>query len=474
MNNPIRRRLWAFALALSLMPLAALSEDLTEFMVDNAATEAAAPAAVEWTLPEDPSASFDFSHLPERAVNPLIQSELDEKLAGENPPTMARDITADVLLNGGTKLEKLRDGNYGTDYSPKMQNGARAITIEAPEGETLGHLEIRWMDPVGITVEEYDEAAGEWKFYRNFENSFYVQYIPLNGQQKVRFYALNNPKEKITVAEVRVLTPGELPADVQVWESPSSKADLMLVSTHPDDEVLWFGGLLPYYSIIRKKNVVLVNMIPCVRKRRIELCDCLWSMGLTAYPIFGRWPDVNTSNLEDVYKQINKIAVSSFLTAQVRKYRPDVLVLHDVNGEYGHAMHKMSSQAGRLAYEHAADPSMYPEQVEKYGTWQVKKCYIHLYAENQMHMNWFEPQEVFGGKSCQQMAREGMQYHKSQLINHRPWKVEDGGIHDNSLFGLYATEVGEDVAKNDLLEHLEDSGEPSPKISEDPFECLEK
>ena len=35
------------------------------------------------------------------------------------------------------------------------------------------------------------------------------------------------------------------------------------------------------------------------------------------------------------------------------------------------------------------------------------------------------------------------------------WAVLDGGIYDNSLFGLFSSTVGPDVEKNDLFEHLE-------------------
>ena len=48
---------------------------------------------------------------------------------------------------------------------------------------------------------------------------------------------------------------GEEPDYIQKWEPPLEKADLLLISTHADDEQLYFAGLLPYYAIERKLNV---------------------------------------------------------------------------------------------------------------------------------------------------------------------------------------------------------------------------
>ena len=36
----------------------------------------------------------------------------------------------------------------------------------------------------------------------------------------------------------------------------------------------------------------------------------------------------------------------------------------------------------------------------------------------------------------------------------RDWEFIRGGEHDNTLFGLYYTNVGEDKEKNDFMEHI--------------------
>ena len=65
--------------------------------------------------------------------------------------------------------------------------------------------------------------------------------------------------------------------------------------------------------------------------------------------------------------------------------------------------------------------------------------------------------EAFGGKSGFDVAEEAFQFHRSQV--QRNWQFERGGQHDNTLFGLYATKVGQDTGIGDFMEHIELPGE---------------
>ena len=47
------------------------------------------------------------------------------------------------------------------------------------------------------------------------------------------------------VCDISVFSEGDLPQWVQVWQPQCEKADIMLLSTHSDDEQLFFAGLLP-------------------------------------------------------------------------------------------------------------------------------------------------------------------------------------------------------------------------------------
>lgn len=57
-----------------------------------------------------------------------------------------------------------------------------------------------------------------------------------------------------TIGELYVYGAGEVPSEVQRWGMPSGKMDMMLIVAHPDDELLWFGGTIPYYAGQLNKN----------------------------------------------------------------------------------------------------------------------------------------------------------------------------------------------------------------------------
>lgn len=227
---------------------------------------------------------------------------------------------------------------------------------------------------------------------------------------------------------------------------------MMMLVAHPDDELLWFGGLLPLYAGERNLAVQLIYAVPATPVRRLELLDGLWTCGVKAYPVFLNMPDKRSDTLEGQYKRWNRNTFYDRLTGMIRRYRPEVLVTQDYNGEYGHGAHRAVADGATRCVGHAADSSSYPASVKSFGTWQVKKLYVHLSRENMITMNWHEPLSVFGGLDGLQVCRKAMACHASQ-VNHG-WKIEDGGECDNSLFGLVMTKVGPDLAGNDLMENI--------------------
>ncbi len=139
-------------------------------------------------------------------------------------------------------------------------------------------------------------------------------------------------------------------------------------------------------------------------------------------------------------------------TGFIRQYRPEVVVTHDLNGEYGHGGHRAVADTVRTSVQYAADASRYADSAREYGVWQVKKLYLHLYAENRIRMDWHVPLSRFGGRDGMTVATEALDLHRSQVAN--GWAMEEGGSCDNSVFGLYFTAVGPDEAGGDLFEHI--------------------
>ena len=157
----------------------------------------------------------------------------------------AQDITQLCLYNGG-KGASIKDDSYRTVWESTRKNGIHSLTVEAPQGQLIGGILIRWRTwPLALTVEAKDES-GAWRTVGGCEADFLAQYIPVDNLSAVRLWDTDTSgNTKLQISSITVLTPGEPSQDVQLWQKPSEKVDLMLLAAHPDDEVLWFGGLLP-------------------------------------------------------------------------------------------------------------------------------------------------------------------------------------------------------------------------------------
>ncbi len=360
----------------------------------------------------------------------------------------AEDITLDCIINGRAcnvhAPEDIRDGDFITFYS------GSAVTVEAPAGKLIGGLELKWrtISMPGVIIKT--QVNGKWVEVLRDGPNYAAQYIALpEGLSTVRITAQSG---KLELCEVAVLTPGDAPAHIQVWRDAPEKVDMMLFSTHPDDEVLWFGGLLPYYAGELKKDVLVVNAVYAHYYRRQELLAALWTCGVDVYPVMLGYPNQQDSMAEILREwELKNRQPKEKCVALIRQYKPDVVVLHDEAGEYGHTAHITFSWLGRQGVERAAQAGEHPESAAQWGTWDVPKTYIHLYGENQLRMDWKQPLAAFDGKTGLEVAAEGFACHATQQER---WAVQDGGEYDNALFGLWRTKVGLDTEKKDLFENI--------------------
>lgn len=286
-----------------------------------------------------------------------------------------------------------------------------------------------------------------------------------------------------TIADVYMFSNEEIPEWVQIWEPPCEEADLLLMSTHSDDEQLFFAGLLPYYAGEKGLKVQVAYMIQHFEvngsqnhKRPHEQLDGLWTVGVRNYPVISEFPDLyaESKDRDVAYKQAEKLfkAVGityddfvAYATECLRRFKPLVVVSHDLNGEYGHGSHIFCASALTDAITYAADASKYTDSAIKYGTWNVEKLYLHLYEKNKIQMNYDIPLENFGGKTAFEVSKEGFDCHKSQ---HYTWfnrwlngtadnpikKASEITTYSPCQFGLYYTSVGNDVVGGDFLENV--------------------
>jgi hypothetical protein len=99
---------------------------------------------------------------------------------------------------------------------------------------------------------------------------------------------------------------------------------------------------------------------------------------------------------------------------QLRRFKPEVVVTHDTNGEYGHGAHKTCADLMLKCIPMAAGTAKFTDSLNTYGAWEVKKLYLHLYPENAVEMDWDQPLSAFNGKTSYEMAVEGYNWHFSQ------------------------------------------------------------
>jgi LmbE family N-acetylglucosaminyl deacetylase len=371
-------------------------------------------------------------------------------------PAAAKDITAGCVFKVSTnaaKLEKLTDGSHETSWTAAKEEG-QYIQIDLPEGAQAAGVYIMWNDvPEGWSLLE--SAGGSvWREIDLGETERFINaWAPVTpGAVRLRIESASY-RWKMSAAEIRVFGPGALPADVLVWQPSPEKADLMVVAAHPDDELIYFGGTLPYYAGQQGERTAVVYMTSSPLIRKFEALDGLWKVGVREYPVFLPLKNEYSSEIEDAADIWGGTdAVVGLLAEQFRRFKPDVVVTHDLGGEYGHGAHKLTALAVQKAVDASGKPDEYKESANLYGAWQVKKCYLHLYEKNPIEMDWQKPLPAFEGKTALEMAKKGYALHVSQHFRERP--ILDTGEYDNAAYGLYYSSVGPDTAGGDFFENI--------------------
>ncbi|MCR5567538.1 MAG: phosphodiester glycosidase family protein [Clostridiales bacterium] len=307
------------------------------------------------------------------------------------------------------------------------------------------------------------------------EPRYHHVFFELDGLKKIRILSTMEKKQAMGFNEIYAFGAGEVPDWVQRWEEPVEKADLLFLVAHPDDELLFTGGAIPTYAVEKGRNVAVAYLSFSNTTRRSEALNGLWAMGIRNYPVFGPFSDryAKTGKAKDAYKEAGgKQKVLDWVNELYRRFRPEVVVTHAEDGEYGHPQHKMVADAAKECFALAADPVQSPESYQAYGTWQVKKLYLHLYGEgaDQTVLDWDQPLSAFNGKTGAELAAEAFALHVTQKgmgtkIRGKfvEFTVEDTGrkMFPYDHFGLQSTTVGPDEAKNDFLEHIGETENPA-------------
>lgn len=375
----------------------------------------------------------------------------------------AEDVTknSNIFINTNKANAKLTDGNENSYITINKNVEIKINSVDDIYGIYIIY-ELK-SETGTITYDNKNILIGE--------NGFLHEYIDINksfGNTKELSLTYNND---VKIGEIYILGSGNLPNFVEIWEKPlDNNTDLLLISTHSDDEQLFFLGLLPTY-VARGANVQVAYFVnhndnP---KRLHEQLHGLYTVGIRNYPVIGKIPDAYSETLNGAIKNIERANLTlddaiNFQVEIIRRFKPSVVVGHDELGEYSHGQHILNTHTLKIALDKTNDTTYDELSYNKYGLWNVPKTYIHLYKENQITMDYDTPLDYFNGKTAYEVSKEGYSKHLSQQWtwftawingkNNQYTKSTDIKKYSPNDFGLYRSLVGEDIIKKDMFENL--------------------
>ena len=356
-----------------------------------------------------------------------------------------------ITINGDT-YPKISDNRYST-YEEFDNEDILKISCE----ENISHIYIYY---------DKKSTTGSVNGIKIGKNGYLHELIKLDSDIKETsiFY-----DDSYSIAEIFIFNTKEVPDWVEDWQM-LDKADLMLFSSHGDDEQLFFAGLMPTY-IDKGKKIQVVYFANHFNNtnRYHEQLEGLWAIGIKYYPVFSVFPDAYSESIEEALIKLSRSGYTredtlQYEVEQIRHYKPLVVVGHDENGEYGHGQHMLNTDVLKEAILKADDKEYDEESVKKYGTWKIKKLYLHLYEENKLELDYDIPLDHYNGKTAYEVSNEGYAMHYSQQYtwftawlkgeNDEYTTAKEIETYNPALYGLYYSSVGDDVKHNDMFENI--------------------
>ncbi|AVR00256.1 hypothetical protein OBCHQ24_14985 [Oceanobacillus iheyensis] len=225
-------------------------------------------------------------------------------------------------------------------------------------------------------------------------------------------------------------------ADVDLWNALkplSTTVSFLNTGAHPDDERSDFLAYLSRGLGVQTSSMIanrgeggqneigteLGNGLGIIRSN--EMIEASEITGVKAYHLSETTSDpiydfgFSKSPEETLEKWGEDLTYERFIRL-IRTYKPDIVMpsFQDVESQHGH--HRAITELTHKAFEDAADPSVYPEQLEEgLDVWQVKKLYLPADSEEtattSIEIGDYDP--VYG-MTYPQLGEESRYMHKSQ------------------------------------------------------------
>jgi LmbE family N-acetylglucosaminyl deacetylase len=213
----------------------------------------------------------------------------------------------------------------------------------------------------------------------------------------------------------------------------STTGAVLYIAAHPDDENTRLLGYLSKERKLRTGYLSLTrgdggqNLIgkeqgdPLGLIRTQELLAARRTDG--AEQFFTRANDFGFSkNPEETFSIWNKDSVLADVVWTIRRFKPDVIICRfPTTGEGGHGHHTASALLALEAFDAAADPNRFPEQLRYTQTWQATRIFWNTFnfggtnttAPDQLQMDVGVYNPLLG-KGFGEIAAESRSMHKSQ------------------------------------------------------------
>ncbi|MDP1802166.1 MAG: PIG-L family deacetylase [Bacteroidota bacterium] len=220
---------------------------------------------------------------------------------------------------------------------------------------------------------------------------------------------------------------------IQHLKKLNTVGSVLYIAAHPDDENTRLLGYLANEKKLRTGYLSLTrgdggqNLIG---KEQGELLGLIRTQELLAArrtdgaeQFFTRANDFGYSkNPEETFTFWNKDSILADVVLTIRKFKPDVIICRfPTTGEGGHGHHTASAILAVEAFDAAADPKRFPEQLKYTEVWQAKRVFWNTFnfgganttASNQtkIDVGVFNP---LLGKGYGEIAAESRSMHKSQ------------------------------------------------------------
>lgn len=220
---------------------------------------------------------------------------------------------------------------------------------------------------------------------------------------------------------------------LQALQKLKTTGKVLYVAAHPDDENT---RLLAYLAGEKKFRTAYLSLTRgdggqnLIGKEQSELLGLIRTQELLAArrtdgaeQLFTRANDFGFSkNPEETFSIWNKENILADVVLAIRKFKPDVIICRfPTTGEGGHGHHTASAILAVEAFDAAADPKRFPEQLKVTEVWQAKRIFWNTFnfgttnttAPNQLKID-VGTFNSFTGKSYGEVASESRSMHKSQ------------------------------------------------------------